>query len=80
MHNQRLHRANSFIRVRKERAGMLLDKTRCNLRKPVVKRQGVLGSFSAIPNAFKPRTLTLLMIHSAIYKLLQEKLTDPSAN
>ncbi|PQP33857.1 hypothetical protein C6A37_10770, partial [Desulfobacteraceae bacterium SEEP-SAG9] len=42
------------------------------LKKPAVKRQGVLGSFLTSPYAFKQCTITLLMIHFAIYKVLKE--------
>jgi hypothetical protein len=42
--------------------------------------RGEACSFLTIPNAFKPCTSTLLLIHSAIYKGLKEKLPDPSIN
>jgi len=52
MNNWRLHRANSFIRARKERAGNLLKKQHVtNLQRHPNKLDGV-SSFLTIPNAF----------------------------
>jgi len=38
------------------------------------KNLDVFSSFLTIPNAFKQCTITLLIIHSAIFKFLKEKL------
>jgi hypothetical protein len=46
-------------------------------KKAAVKSQGVLGSFLTIPNTFKQCMITLLIIHSALYKVLKEKLPGP---
>jgi hypothetical protein len=35
-------------------------------------------SFTTIPNAFKQCTISLLIIHSALFGALKEKLPDPS--
>jgi hypothetical protein len=67
MNNQRLYRANSFIRARKERAVIALIKYNVFLRKHSVKTLYSLGSFLTIPNAFKQCTITLLIIHSAFF-------------
>jgi hypothetical protein len=39
-----------------------------------------LGSFLTIFKAFKQWTITLLIIHSALYEELKEKLPDPLGN
>jgi hypothetical protein len=54
-----------------------IDKTVCYSRKTVLKRLGVWSSFITIPHAFKQCPITLLIIHSALYKVLKEKLSDP---
>ena len=53
---------------------MTLYKTGLNLRNPAVKIQDVFSSFLTIPNAFEQCTITLLINHSAIFKVLKEKL------
>ena len=67
MNHQRLHRANSRIRERS-------DKTAINIKHQVSGNLGnvheihtwVITCFSAtLPNAFKQRTISLLIIHSA---------------
>jgi len=78
MNNQRLHRANSFIRAREERAGIVFKNRMLFNRKPAVQTQDVFGSFLTIPNAFKQCTITLLIIHSAISNALKEKPPDSS--
>jgi len=44
----------------------------------MVKIQSVFSSFLTIPNAFRQCTITLLIIHCAIPKVLIEKLPDRS--
>jgi hypothetical protein len=44
--------------------------------KPAAKHEGGFGSFLTILNAFKQGTITLLIIHSALYSVLKEKLPD----
>jgi hypothetical protein len=70
MKDQRLHRANSFIRARKERAGIASIKQ--IVIKPLRgKTLSFLGSFLTSPNAFKQCTIALLIFHSAIFKVLK---------
>jgi len=52
MNNRRLHRANSFIRVRKERAGYLLKKQHVIKLQHRDNKQDRFSSFLTIPNAF----------------------------
>ena len=68
MNHQRLHRANSFIRIHKERAGNLLKKQKVINLLHHFDNWYRFSSFLTIPNAFKQRTeqgVTLLIIHSA---------------
>jgi len=52
MNNRRLHRANSFIRARKERAGNLLKKQQVTKLQHHVNKLIRFSSFLTIPNAF----------------------------
>ncbi len=76
MNNQRLHRANSFIRARKERAGNLLKNRMLFDSRSSAQNQDIVGSFLTIPNAFRQCTIPLRIIHSAIPNALKEKLPD----
>jgi hypothetical protein len=41
---------------------------------------GVFGSFLTIFSEFKQCMITLLIVHSALYKVLKRKLPDTSVN
>ena len=56
MNNRRLHRANSFIRARKERAGNLLKKQPVIKFKQYNNKLDGVSSFLTIPNAFRQCT------------------------
>jgi hypothetical protein len=73
MNNQRLRRANSFIRDRKERAGIALIKKLINVTWNAINLY-VIGSFLTFPNAFKQCTTALLIIHSAIFRALNKNI------
>ncbi len=78
MNNRRLHRANSFIRARKERAGNLFKKQHVTKLQRYANKPDRVSSFLTIPNAFRQCTVTLPIIHSAIPRFLREKLPDCS--
>ena len=78
MNDQRLHRTNSCIRVRNERTVNLYYYKWLFNYTAELKTQNRLGSFVTCPNAFKQCTITMLIIHSAIFITLEEKLPDCS--
>ena len=63
---QRLHRANSFIRVRKETAGKLLKEKYIAGLYAYGYIENRVGAFLSNPNVFEQYTITLLTIDSAI--------------
>jgi hypothetical protein len=67
MNHQRLHRANSCIRERSEITALnIKDQVSGNVSSVHVIHIWVTVCFSAtLPNAFKQRTISLLIIHSA---------------
>ena len=76
MNNRRLDRANSFIRAHKERAGYLLGKQHDTKLQRYANKLDRVSSFLTSPNAFRQRTVTLPIIHSAIPRLLRGKFPD----
>ena len=74
---QRLHRANSFIRVRKETAGKLLEQKRIARLYVYGTIENRVSAFLTNPNAFKQCTITLLTTDEAITNIYMRNPLTP---